>query len=91
MINGEYNWVEFFKDFSETHESFVKDIATKHPDLTKSQFRIVTMLKAGYQNKYIADQLEMSERAVESQRYRIRQKMGLDENQNLDTFLMGIY
>ena len=62
----------------------------KHPDLTAKQVKICALTRINLTSREIADILHISPRSVDTQRYRIRKRIGLDANQNLATFLASM-
>ena len=89
MIKAENNWIKFFSRFSQNNAPFIHIITKKHPDLTGSQFKVCTYLRAGYNTEGISEMMDLSVRSVESHRFRLRQKLKLSSSENLVTHLMN--
>ncbi len=91
MIN-EKNWIRFFESFSESkhNQSFIQEITKQIPNLTDIQFKVCAYLRAGHSTVYIAKNLNISSRAVENHRYRLRKKFKLDRSENLAAKLMRL-
>jgi DNA-binding CsgD family transcriptional regulator len=73
----------FDLNFSAVHEDFIKKLKEKFPNLNQNDLRLCTFLKMNKTTKEIATLMNMSVRGVETSRYRLRKKMGLDRDGNL--------
>ncbi len=73
----------FDLNFSAVHEDFVKILKERFPALNPNDLRLCTFLKMNKTTKEIASLMNMSIRGVETGRYRLRKKMGLDRDGNL--------
>jgi DNA-binding NarL/FixJ family response regulator len=89
MIKAEKNWVNFFSKFSQNNGPFIHVLTKNHPDLTGSQFKVCSFLRAGYNTQGISELMDLSVRSVESHRFRLRQKFSLSSSENLVTHLMN--
>ena len=65
----------------------MKNLRDKHPELSNNERMMCAYLKMGLSSKEIAPLLNISVRGVETIRYRLRKKLGLDEKDSLMTFL----
>ena len=65
-----------------------KRLKEKYPDLTPNDLRLSSYLRMNFTSKEIAQLLNISGRAVEIGRYRLRRKMQLHHNVNLTEFLI---
>jgi hypothetical protein len=73
----------FHLNFSAVHEDFIKILKERFPALNQNDLRLCTLLKMNKTTKEIASLMNMSIRGVETSRYRLRKKMGLDRDGNL--------
>jgi hypothetical protein len=73
----------FDLNFSAVHEDFIKILKERFPALNQNDLRLCTFLKMNKTTKEIASLMNMSIRGVETSRYRLRKKMGLDRDGNL--------
>jgi DNA-binding CsgD family transcriptional regulator len=73
----------FDLNFSAVHEDFIKKLKDRFPILNQNDLRLCTFLKMNKTTKEIATLMNMSVRGVETSRYRLRKKMGLDRDGNL--------
>jgi tetratricopeptide (TPR) repeat protein len=86
-IGGEEDWRIFEAQFEIAHHDFLKRLAAAFPDLSRMELRVCALLKINLSTKEIATMLASSDRTIGNHRYRVRKKMGLDEDVNLTTFL----
>lgn len=86
-LNHEEDWAIFESHFNEVHEAFLKRLRQQHADLTSGDLRLAAYLKMDLSSKEIAPLLHISVRGVENKRYRLRKKLGLDGNDNLNQYL----
>lgn len=88
--NSEEDWKMFLIKFEEKHTGFFKKIKNMYPELTTGDLRLCACLKLNLETKEIASLMNLSVRAVENNRYRLRKKMNLDATQNLNEFILSI-
>lgn len=82
------DWEQFAQYFDQVHEDFLKRLRTEYPQLTPKDQRLCTYLKMNLSTKEIAPLLNISVRGVEISRYRLRKKMELPTEINLNEFMM---
>lgn len=70
-------WKEFEVRFEQVHESFYKNLAEKHPDLTPRERRLAALLKLNLTSKEIAQITGQSLKSVENARTRLRRKLNI--------------
>ena len=90
-MSSENTWVNFFSEFSKSHGRFIQTLTIALPDLSSSQFRVCIYLKAGYNTREIAEEMNLSIRSVESHRYRLRRKLGVTGSKNLAMHLHSLH
>ena len=82
------------KDFYERTELIHKDFHAKleaaYPDLTELDKRLATLLRINLSSKEIASLMNIAPKSVEIARYRLRKKLNLSRNDNLNQFLAGL-
>jgi len=87
-ISNDNDWNVFEQLFDQAHENFFKRLKTAYPDLTQSDLKLCAYLKLNLSSKEIAPLLNISFRGVETRRYRLRQRLSLDSDNNLVEFIM---
>lgn len=75
------------EQFDLVHNNFMKILQEKHPDLSNSERMMCAYLKMNLSTKEIAPMLNISVRGVETVRYRLRKKFGLERQDNLTDYL----
>ena len=88
LLNRE-DWEKFEIHFDQVHEDFLKKIRRQYPELTPKDLRLCAYLKMNLSSKEIAPILNISVRGVEISRYRLRKKMNLPRDANLNDFMMN--
>jgi hypothetical protein len=88
VIKNKDEWKVFETNFNEIHEDFFKVLLNTYPSLTNKDLKLCSYLKMNLASKEIAPLMGISLRGVEIHRYRLRKKMNLDKNINLNNFLI---
>jgi ligand-binding sensor domain-containing protein/DNA-binding CsgD family transcriptional regulator len=71
-----------------SQQGFFKRLKEKYPNLTQHDLRLSSYLRMNFTTKEIAKLLNISGRAVEISRYRLRRKLNLGHDKNLTEFLI---
>jgi DNA-binding CsgD family transcriptional regulator len=90
QILGANEWVEFKNKFEAVHPDFTKKLLNLGPKLTTNDVKICILLKLGMSSKQIAALTNISPKSVDMNRYRIRNKLGLDTSKNLQDYILTI-
>lgn len=88
VIKNKDEWKVFETNFNEIHEDFFKVLLNTYPSLTNKDLKLCSYLKMNLASKEIAPLMGISLRGVEIHRYRLRKKMNLDKDINLNNFLI---
>jgi tetratricopeptide (TPR) repeat protein len=83
-------WHEFETRFEQVHEAFFIQLNSRFPDLTPNDRRICAFLKLNMSTKDIALLIHRSPRSIESARYRLKKKFGLDAEEDMLAFLQSV-
>ena len=75
------------EQFDLIHNNFMKRLHEKHPELSNNERMMCAYLKMNLSTKEIAPLLNLSVRGVETIRYRLRKKFGLEREDNLTDYL----
>ncbi len=89
-ISSHDDWKMFETNFERAHEEFVKKLKSGYPKLTPGDLRLCAYLRMNLSSKEIAPLLGISVRGVENHRYRLRKKMDLEVDVNLNEFMMNL-
>ncbi len=89
LRSGE-DWKRFEEMYQLVHHDFIHHLSEQCPDLSNTELKICALLNINLSNKEIGDLLCISARTVESHRYRIRKKLGLESDTNLSAYMTGL-
>ncbi|MCD4772365.1 MAG: tetratricopeptide repeat protein [Bacteroidales bacterium] len=81
---------KFQKDVDKVNRDFFNKLYKKYPDLTKNEKQLSALLRLNLSSKEIASLNNISTKAVEMSRYRLRKKLKLDLNTSLTDFLENL-
>lgn len=80
----------FYTQVESLHRDFSNRLMMRHPDLTKQERRLSTLLRLGFSTKYIAGLMNITPKSVDICRHRLRMKFKLDRGQNLSDYIKDI-
>ncbi len=89
-MNDKRDWNLFETSFNETHENFFKKLKSGHPTLVPNDLKLCAYLRMNMNSKEIASLLNITVRGVEIRRYRLRKKLDLAHDKNLNEFLIEL-
>ncbi|HWR74196.1 MAG TPA: two-component regulator propeller domain-containing protein [Bacteroidales bacterium] len=81
-------WQNVMKNLKLSQEGFFRKLKSKYPTLTPNDLRLCSYLRMNFTTKEIANLTNISSRAVEIGRYRLRSKLNLKHDVNLTEFLI---
>ena len=87
-LDNQADWVLFESYFNSTHQNFMDRLRQQYSDLTAGDLRICCLLRMNLSTKEIASLMNVSVRAIELRRYRLRTRLELEGDTNLVDFLM---
>jgi DNA-binding CsgD family transcriptional regulator len=82
-------WELFEYNFNQVHEEFFNKLKTSFPGLTHKDLKICAYLRMNMSSKEIAPLLNISIRGVETNRYRLKLKLGITKEASLRGFLQN--
>ena len=80
----------FDVNFERIHHNFFEKLMEMNPKLTKRELRLCAFVKMNLANKEISPLLNISVRGVETARYRVRKKLGIDHDLSFHEFLIDL-
>ncbi|NRB60780.1 MAG: LuxR family transcriptional regulator [Winogradskyella sp.] len=89
-LNDSSDWVLFEEAFNNVDKDFMKRMKSLHPSITPNDLRLCAYLRLNLSSKEIAPLLNISHKSVEVKRYRLRKKIGLDHDQSLANYILGL-
>lgn len=78
------------KLIDKVNSGFIMKLSALHPDLSRSDKRLASLLRVGLSSKDISIIMSMEPKSVDMARYRLRKKLNLDANESLYDFLCRI-
>lgn len=89
-IDTDSHWEVFEVHLEQVHEDFLKRLREKHPDLSSKEMKLCAYLRMEMSSKEISSLMNISVRAVENNRYKLRKKLNLDGKDNLIDYIMAV-
>jgi len=89
-MNVEKDWENFMLHFNQVHPGFFDKLKIYCDSLTGNNLKLCAYFRIGISTKEVAQILNLSPDTIKVNRYRIKKKFGLAEDQNLDEFLQSI-
>ncbi|MBB6238358.1 DNA-binding CsgD family transcriptional regulator [Pedobacter sp. AK013] len=80
----------FMKRFSEAESIFIERLLQVSPQLLPAELTLCAYIRLNFDTKEIARTCKLSVRAVESRKYRIRKKLGIDGETNMYTWMLDL-
>lgn len=82
-------WTLFRKRFSETYAGFQNNLEKNFPALTKNDLFFCALLKLNLPYKDMATLMQVSPETIVKKKYRIKKKMGLETESELESILLN--
>lgn len=84
------DWDQFTIHFTNVNADFFDILKTKYPDVTSNELKLCAYLKMNLSSKEIAQLMNITIKAVEVGRYRLRKKLQIQSDVNLYDFLVQL-
>lgn len=89
-LRNDDEWSRFKLHFTSVHPDFFVKLKNRCNELTENDLRLCAYISIGMRAKQIAEMLSISPDSVNSNRYRLRKKLGLEHGDSLDDFIRNI-
>ncbi|MDE5982144.1 MAG: LuxR C-terminal-related transcriptional regulator [Duncaniella sp.] len=89
-LNNDKAWDDFTAHFEQVNPQFFKTLKEFYPSLTDKDLKMCAYIRMGFTVKQIAQMLSVLPESVNTTRYRLRRKMGLNTETILEDHLRGI-
>lgn len=86
-LKSERNWEIIKVRMNSIHSGFLGRLVEKHPDLTKTELKLCSLMKLNLSRKETAKILHISVSGVEKQRYRLKKKLGLGTSIKMENYI----
>lgn len=80
----------FMKEFRETEGQFIAELLRISSQLLLSELELCAYIRLNFDTKEIARTCRLSVRAVESRKYRVRKKLGIDGETNMQAWMLNL-
>jgi len=87
-LNNNKDWKFFKEAFNNADKDFLDKIKAQHPDLTPNDLRFCAYLRLNLSSKEMAPLLNISIKSVETKRYRLRKRLGLQHDESLVNYIL---
>jgi len=81
------DWEVFKSYFSEVHNNFDLKLKDIYPEITEKEIRLASFLRMNLSTKEIASMINVLPESVSKSKYRLKKKLNLDKETDLDNFL----
>jgi tetratricopeptide (TPR) repeat protein len=88
-VESEEDWDQFLSSFREVHRDFMEQLQHIYPEISKSEMRLACLMKMNLSGKEIASMLNISPDGIKKARYRLRKKLDLDSEVDIQEFLLA--
>lgn len=87
----EQEWTEFIRFFEQIHPNFFQNLkSVSASELSPAELRLCMLLRLNLSSKEIASILRITPDSVRIARYRLRKKLPLDSNEDLQGFILNL-
>jgi len=83
-------WDHFATEFSSVHQDFLDRLRERFGTFSKSEMRLISLLRMNMTSKEIANILHISGEGIRKARYRLRKKMSLETSEDLQGLILGM-
>ncbi len=84
------SWQEFEEEVRDHDEAFMQRLLQKYPKLTSAEQRVCALIRINTTTRNLSQMLNVSTRTVQDYRYRIRRKMNLPPDEDLNAAILAI-
>ncbi|GEM_PF-6693250 len=89
-LDTDRQWEVFSAYFTDINQQFFDAIAATGVSLTDKELRLLALIKTGLSLKECASILHIAPASIKTSRYRLKQKLGLEDEVNLDDFVRNL-
>ena len=86
-LSNDSEWEDFKLKFEQLNPDFLESLTKDHPNLSKSDIRLLTLMKLGYSQKETAEILNIEPNSVKKAKSRVRKKLDLPRSEMLSAFI----
>lgn len=86
----EKDWEDFRLFFESVHKNFFTNLKENHPELTSSDLKLSALIRLNMNLKEAANVFGVEPTSIKTARYRLKKKLNLDQQDDLQGFLMKV-
>ncbi|SFZ91581.1 hypothetical protein SAMN05428642_102148 [Flaviramulus basaltis] len=86
-IKFDHDTKDFYERLDKLSDSFYSVLHNKYPNLTKTEIRLCSLIRLKIDSHAIANLQNITLSSLNTSRYRLRKKLNLSEDDNLDEFI----
>ena len=83
-------WNTFAVHFNQVNPTFFANLAKRFPGITANEQKLCAYIRIGMTSKQIASMLNLAPRSVNTNRYRLRKRFGLEQDDDLDQIIKSL-
>ena len=84
---SDQDWEQFVSHFDKVNNNYLSRLKKAHPTLTSNDLRLCAYIILNFNNKEISQLLNVTGKAIEVSRYRLRKKLALETEEGLFDYL----
>lgn len=84
------DWDKFMHIFEDVHPDFTKKLQQEFEKITTNDLRLAALMRMNFSNKEIANILHISADGLKKARYRLRKKLNLPSDENMQDFFLKV-
>jgi DNA-binding CsgD family transcriptional regulator len=88
-VQDDEQWEQFATEFSNLNQGFLDKLTAIYGSFSKSEIRLISLLKMSLSSKDIADTLNISDAGIKKARYRLRKKLKLESEEDIQAYLIS--
>ncbi|SIQ63822.1 transcriptional regulator [Maribacter ulvicola] len=89
-INFDMDTNTFYQKLDQLSDVFYKELNTKFPNLSKTEKRLCSLIRLKIESHKIAVLQNITLSSVNTSRYRLRKKLNLSKNEDLDNYIQSL-
>ncbi len=89
-LSSEDYWEQFQLNFDQVHQQFSKKLHQRHAQLSPNDIRLCCLLRINMTNKEIAAIQNVSLGSIEKNKYRLKKKLELDKDADLNLYILDL-
>ena len=90
QLDASVEWKDFTTYFEQSNAQFIETLKQRHPDLSPSDIRFLSLIYINLTSKEIALLLNITPEYCKKKRQRMARKLGLTDSRELYKYLMGL-